>query len=59
MQQKFKNIITKTKGFILKHSDIIAAITFTIVAMDCNSTCAYVVGQPELPESCNKFKKYA
>lgn len=59
MQKKFKKVTETIKEFALRHSNIIAAITFAIVVMDCNSNCAYVIGQPKLPEECNKFKKYA
>ncbi len=58
MQKIFKKMLETIKGLALKHSNIIATITFAIVVMDCNSTCCYVLGQPELPESCNKFKRY-
>ena len=58
MQKHFKKILGTVKTFALKHSNLIAAITFVVVVMDCNSTCCYLLGQPELPEGCSKFKKY-
>ncbi len=58
MQKNFKKLLGTIKDCALRHSNIIAAITFAVVIMDCNSTCCYLLGQPELPESCNKFKKY-
>lgn len=59
MSKNFKKIVNFSKGFVLKHSNLIAAIAFAVVIMDCNSTCCYLLGQPELPKGSEEFKKYA
>ncbi len=53
-----KKLVGNIKGFILRHSTLVAAVTFAFVIMDCNSTCCFLEHQPELPKGCEKFKKY-
>jgi hypothetical protein len=57
-----KNIIFKVvnavKDLSLKKGSLISAVLLAIIAVDCNSTCCFVMHQPELPKECNEFRKF-
>ena len=59
MRKKIEKVVELGKGFVLKHSNLVAMAAFAVVVMDCNSTCCYLLGQPELPKGSEEFRKYA
>lgn len=58
MKYGLNKIVDLGKDFILRHSKIILVLTFAMIIIDCNSTCSYLLGQPELPDNCKEFRKY-
>lgn len=46
------------KKFILKYSEIIAALALVVTTLTANSTCVYCIHQPEMPKNSKKLRKF-
>ena len=58
MINKLKNLGSMIMKNAPKYSSILGGIVMTIAIIDINSTCALLIGQPEMFEGYEKYKKY-
>ncbi|MDF2474336.1 MAG: hypothetical protein K0R21_2118 [Anaerocolumna sp.] len=47
-----------TKDFINKFGGMIASLALLVTALNVNTTCAWIVHQPKLPEGARKLRKF-
>ncbi len=46
------------KKMFMKFGTTIAAFSMMIAVMESNEVCAFIIGQPELPESVKSLRKF-
>lgn len=46
------------KRFIEKYGKIFAAIAFMFTTYNSNSTCMYIIHQPELPKEAKRLRRF-
>lgn len=56
-----KNILSKIQNlsekFMIKSGGVLAAMAMAVLMVEVNSTCTYVLYQPNLPKNAEKLKK--
>jgi cyclic lactone autoinducer peptide len=46
------------KKYVLKYSEVIAAVALLVTTATVNSTCYFLTHQEELPKNANKLRKF-
>lgn len=46
------------KGFIKRHSGLLAALALVVTSLTVNSTCIYTMHQDEVPEVAKKLRRF-
>lgn len=46
------------KGFIKRHSSLLAALALVVTSLTVNSTCIYTMHQDEVPEVAKKLRRF-
>lgn len=46
------------KKFLIKHSNLLAALALVVTTLTVNSTCTWMTYQEKLPETAMKLRKF-